>query len=513
MLNSKFPKLRQWLGKYGYLLAAFLVPLFVRSIPEVLSWPYPLGLDTLNVIPPIQSGWAFFSGPVGFLHITSMFYLFAILLYGLTHNVVFVLKFFGPVLLAVLCGMMFLYARKGLDWSNRKSLLVSILVATYFVALRDSWDLYRQTLGLIFLMAVLISLKSFSSPRKYYIAGAFMVLTVLSHELASVILFFVILIEAAQFLIKKSTKNAIYLIGSAAAAGALFLFQRVTLTTGAYSIPSSSVASGPSVALALLMAGLLVYCYVIILPLVFVGLVGFKVSAMHYWALLCLGIVLLEMVNPNLPLYFWNRWVILLVYPLLFFAAQGFDNIWKFWSSHKGKIRRLVPKVFAITYLVLLLTLSGFYLAASPENQIFFFSKDNPYLTFIPSSMLQNTLPIADNPALVKCFEWVNNNTAEDSAVVMHYALYDLAVIYVNNRLVIPVYQGSSMLAYIQNETTLVDGMVAAARVALNNGHGAAYTVWWVSGKGWYGIPSLPAEFREVFQSGNMAVYLYDPSV
>ena len=27
-------------------LLAFLVPLLVRTIPEVLSWPYPLGFDT-----------------------------------------------------------------------------------------------------------------------------------------------------------------------------------------------------------------------------------------------------------------------------------------------------------------------------------------------------------------------------------------------------------------------------------------------------------------------------------
>ena len=126
--------------------------------------------------------------------------------------------------------------------------------------------------------------------------------------------------------------------------------------------------------------------------------------------------------------------------------------------------------------------------------------------------MLQNTLPINDNPALVKCFEWINNNTSEDSAVVIHYALYDLAAIYISNRAVISVTQGS-MWAYIQNETSLVDGIVAAARVTLNNGPGAVYTVWWVSGKGWYGISTLPSDFKEVYRSGEMAVYLFDPTV
>ena len=167
MLNSKLSKLRQWLTKHGYLLAAFFVPLMVRSIPEILSWPYPLGLDTLTLMPTIQQAWVFTLSPVGFLQNTNLFLLLATLLNGLFHNVITVTKILGPLLLAALSFVMYLYARKGLCWSSRKSLLVSILVATYFVSLRDSWDLYRQTLGLVFLMAALISLKSFKSPRRY----------------------------------------------------------------------------------------------------------------------------------------------------------------------------------------------------------------------------------------------------------------------------------------------------------------------------------------------------------
>jgi hypothetical protein len=512
-LNSRFVQLQQWLGKYGYLLAAFFVPLAVRSIPEILSVPYPLGLDTLGGFHLIQSGWVFSLGSVGFFNTTSMFYLFAGVLYAATHDVIFVTKFFGPVLLAGLCSMMFIYSKKGLGWGNWKSLLVSVLVATYFVSLRNSWDLYRQTLGLIFLMATLVSLKSFRSPRKYYIASVFTVLTVLSHELAAVILFLIILFEAAQLLVKKSTRDSFYLIGSTVLAATVFLFQRVTLSTLNIGIPDSGVASGPSVSLALFMTGLLVYCYIIILPLVFVGLVGFKVSIMHCWALLCVGIVLLEMVNPNLPLYFWNRWVYLLVYPLLFFTVHGLDNLWKFWSSHKSKIRRLVPKGFAITYFVLLLTLSWYYLAVGPENQIPFFSEDSGYLAFIPSSMLQNTLPISDNPSLVQCFNWINNNTSANSVVVIHIALRYLADFYVRSRLIVPVDQGSSMWAYLQNESSLEYGMIDAAKLALANGHSSVYTVWWISGKGWYGISTLPSDFREVYRTGEMAVYLFKSTI
>lgn len=511
-----FDKFMPFLRRNVWLFAAFLIPLAIRSVPEFLSWPYPLGLDTLNMVPFIQSNAVFSNGILGFLHSTSMFYLFSTPLYDFTGNIVLVLKFFGPVLLAVLCGILFVYAKEALNWANWKSLLVSILVATYYVALRDSWDLYRQTLGLIFLVATLISLAYLRSPSKYYVAGAFMVLTVLSHELASVILFFIILIELAKLFIKKPVGEAAYLFGSAVCAGGVFLFQRVSLSTtnfGDFTVPGIYVASGPSVSLALFMAGLLVYCYALILPLVLAGLVGFKPSPIHYWAFLCVGVVVMLMVNPNLPLYFWNRWVYLLVYPLLFLAVNGLDNIWRFWSNHKSVIKRWAPKVFVAVYLALLLSLSGFYLAEAPSRQIPFFGSVNAYLAFIPSSMLQNTISISDNPSLVQCFNWINANTATDSAVVVHYSLQDLADIYVKNRVIMPVNQGQSMWNYLNNESALAGGMVHAAQTAINSGNSSAYTVWWVNGKGWYNIPSLPSSFQKIYGSGDMAVYVYNATV
>ena len=94
-----------------------------------------------------------------------------------------------------------------------------------------------------------------------------------------------------------------------------------------------------------------------------------------------------------------------------------------------------------------------------------------------------------------------------------HYALYDLAVLYMPNRLIVPVLQGPSMYADIQNETTLATQMLSTANKYSAGGHIKVYTVWWISGEGWYGIRSLPSDFKEVYQSGKMAAYLYNPGV
>jgi hypothetical protein len=224
--------------------------------------------------------------------------------------------------------------------------------------------------------------------------------------------------------------------------------------------------------------------------------------------LLCIAIPFIEMVFTTSPLFYWYRWVLLLVYPLMFFAVRGLDRLWNFWSRHKNKIKSSVPKVFAIVYIAFLLVMSGAYLLATPQNQISYFLKDNNYLAFIPSCMDQNSLPISDNPSLVKCFEWINNNN-EDSTVVMNSQLYYYAVICLN-KITVTSLQEPNVASNSKTETTLSQQMVADANTALADGNSTVYTVWWVKGEGWYAISALPTKFTEVYRSGDMAVYVFN---
>ncbi len=506
------------LGKFSSLLRrnvwallAFFVPLALRCVPEVLSWPYPLGLDTLRYIPVIESGSVLLSGPLVFVQ-SQLFYTLATLAYWIFGNPVVIIKVLGPLLMGSVAAVMFLFARRGLGWGSFKSFLVALLVGTYFVSLRNSWDLYAQSLALIFFFATLIFLKASNSPRRYIFAFVFMLMTVLSHQLISVILFFVLGLEAVRYLVKKSRRDFVFSFISLGLAGGLFFFRLYSFRIGSLFIPTASAGPQTSFAIALNMTGLLVYCYFLIIPLAAIGFTSLKSWVLRLWVIWCLGAIVLLMFFPNLPLYYWQRWVYLLVYPLLFFAVEGFDKLWHFWFTHKNKIKRLAPKAFALTYVALLLVLSGFYLAASPKNQISLFSTDNHYLAFIPSSMVQNTLPISDNPDLVECINWINNNAVNNSVIISHYALYDLTVLYGHDRLVIPVRQSPSLWVHLQNETTLVDGMIEASRIALAAGNSTVYTVWWINGDGWYKISALPSYFTEVYRSDRMAVYAVNAS-
>lgn len=509
-MNKHLASTLTFLTQHKYLLTAFSLAIVIRSIPEALSWPYPLGVDNPNIIPLIRDNWAFSSGITAFFQRTSLFYVVAAGFNGVLSDPVITIKVLGPLLLGILAAVMFLFARKGLGWSNRKALLVAILVSTYFVSLRISWDLYRQTFGLIFLMATLITLKTFKSPRKYYIAGAFVLLTVLSHELITVIMFFILGLEAITYLLKRSRKDFLYVLAVLALPVALFYFQRYSFTAGTVIVPTVNVALEPSFGLTIQVFELFIYSYALLLPVVLLGLRGLKDSSLRYWAILCVGLPLLTIIAPSMSLSYWNRWVYLLVYPLLFFAANGFDKLWNLSFKLKNKLVRYTPKIGAIALFLCILVLSSFYLTTTPENASPFFSTYNPSISYIPSSMLQNTISISDNPSLVNCLNWLSDNTNPNSSIIVHYSFLDLLKIYAPNRHLIPVGLETYTLISPHNETIFADSMVEAAKQASAGGNNSVYTVWWSSGSGWYGIQSLPMQFKAIHQDGRIAIYIFD---
>jgi hypothetical protein len=508
-VKSGFGKLTLLITRYRFALAAFLIPLGVRAVPEVLSWSYPIGFDTVVYIYTLQNGWSAASlGMVNFLHGTNLFFFLSSLGYELTGNAFVLMKILGPLLLATLAFSMYLYARRGLKWNNWKSLLVAVLVATYFVSLRNSWDMYRQMLGLIFLMAALISLKSSRASVKYVLASVFMCLTVLSHELAAVVLLFYLVVAGVRLLWNRSGRNLMFLCMSAVLPVALFFFQRVSLKTGAVGLPATSVAAEPSVSLALYVGGSLLYCYVFILPLVLYGVGGLKDLALRSWAVLGLGIIVLELFDPNLPFYLWFRWVVLLVYPLLFFAAEGTDRLWHL-ASFRGRFARLKPKRVVAAFLAVIFILSAFYVSTTPEYACPYFGVANPYLTVIPSSMLQNSISIADNPSTVDCFNWVAQHANNNSVIIAHDAFYYLASVYLPDQQIMFFGTDTSLWSDNPNGLVTADKMASAAQTAYSGGQ-EVYTFWWCNGKGWYNIESLPSCFEVVYVSGNMAVFVYE---
>src|SRR4030042_4595530 len=77
-------------------LAAFLIALFIRAVPEVLAGPYPIGLDTLRYVRAIVEGWALQLDPLEVLRSTRLFYVMATAIPGFSGgDTFFFVEFFG----------------------------------------------------------------------------------------------------------------------------------------------------------------------------------------------------------------------------------------------------------------------------------------------------------------------------------------------------------------------------------------------------------------------------------
>src|SRR2546426_7568091 len=65
MFSFDRKKIRETLGvlgrvvrSYRFALAAFIIPVFIRAIPEILVGPYPVGWDTIAFYVPNTLDWA-----------------------------------------------------------------------------------------------------------------------------------------------------------------------------------------------------------------------------------------------------------------------------------------------------------------------------------------------------------------------------------------------------------------------------------------------------------------------
>jgi len=128
---------------------------------------------------------------------TRLLHLLALAVNRLLNDPILTVKILGPMLYAFLGLRMYVFARKTLGWSPRKSFLLVLICSIYFVSLRISWEMYRQMLGTIFLF---LSLTAYHTSRSKVLplTAVLSVLMALSHEIAAVILLMMLLADGVR---------------------------------------------------------------------------------------------------------------------------------------------------------------------------------------------------------------------------------------------------------------------------------------------------------------------------
>jgi hypothetical protein len=505
------------------LLLAFGFGCLIRSIPELLAYPHPIGFDT------IYYGWRISEGVV-WTHWSSMFSSW--LLYGLlvpVHQAVTVepfllLKVTMPLLFGVNVGGVYYLATRGLGWSVRKGLFTAGLFSFQMGILGISWHFYRNMLGLgIALFAVPWILRDRLDWPGLAVFGGLSVLAVFSHEYAAVLLLGSVAAVAAARWSAGRKRDAVKVLGAAAPAIAVFVGSlvlqacpvyraaepnvlRAYQAQGYYSGPlffmvnylgiADTVQSYPTyLHLAASVGSLFLLLYAALLPLALIGF--FRNRVVDAWTVLlsvgafgCLAV-------PFFAVNYWSRWMLMLVVPVTFYAANGFVKVLRSARPVAASVRRvggLRVSWRAAQGLVLVSVTCGLVFMTSPM----FFDQFGVYalpttVNYVPSTMLSNAVPLCDVEGVVAAFRWVDAAMDDASSCLAHDALFYWARYSLDGAHTVVFFKGD---------------VWAAVRVAAAQGFTRCWLVWWNTDIGWYGF-RVPAEFVEVYRADRISVYAF----
>src|SRR5256712_4848334 len=300
MLNSdreKIAKISDRLGRtvrsYRFALAAFLIPLFIRSIPEILVGPYPIGWDTIAFYVPTTLDWA--AGKTGWVTVLGtapLMYMLSIPAYLLTRvNPVWIFKIMGPILYGSMIWALFRFIRTGLKWPEKQALGGALLTSLYFVTLRISWDLYRNMLGLTFILLSLPLIDDMKGPRKQVLLSVLIVLAVAADQLTGVMALVLVGARALMGLTGYQRKEIAGKVKVASPGTVLF----IATTYAGLIVPGIGLVSQqtpiPTFTSASLSLGFLGYAYLALIPLALLGLRGVRNIELRTWSVFCIAIV------------------------------------------------------------------------------------------------------------------------------------------------------------------------------------------------------------------------------
>jgi hypothetical protein len=383
-----------------------------------------------------------------------------------------------------------------LSWSPKKSLLVVLFATLYFVALRVSWDMLRSELGTVFLFVTLIFLKkngwSFRSGISLSLA---MVSVVFAHQLIAVIMFAIVIATILRTYLDKKMVELRRLIVCSAPAVFLF-FSIIYINYFVYSSPIlgfsdkysrgfEALVTASHTDLVLNTLGFLAFCYLPLVPLLVFGARRFKSNIqLKAWIIWIFIPLLLVIISPTaffvggvLP----YRWILLLTYPLAFYAVEGIGAIkWNWYKAGVG----FILAILSVGFLVLPNSAAlGYY---------------NSFPTYVPKSMLQNTLQLSDCQDTVNALLWARNNMPINGYLLVHEAFYGWATLTLDSNRLIPYF--------------FANPAEEANKLQESNPSNPLYLIWWVNGSGWYEQPTIPEPFSVVYSSGNIAIYKYSTS-
>jgi len=346
--------------------------------------------------------------------------------------------------------------------------------------MRISWDAYQAELGLaLFLLAE--SIRFPASAKSALGRVSLLSLAVLSNQLVGVLVVGTQLATLVNPSIRKNSRLFSFQFSPIA------LFLLILYATMQTALAPGLSIVGPGANLSILTTNLsfLLYAYIFVVPLALFGIKLRERSVFVPWTIAC-GIGLALSVMPGHVFQdIGYRWVLLLSLPLLFLAYEGYSRLRvssAFTTRNWGDVLRVIVIVSlsssAISYAILPAQSALTLYTVFPE--------------YVPTSMVQSSLPLSDYPNVVSAMVWVDSHLDSNSVLITQQAFYGWA------------------RSYLSPDKQVVNSFLGSPTSAIEQtgSYTHVLTVWWVEGAGWF-QGSFLVGAKPLVRFGDLAVYEY----
>jgi hypothetical protein len=473
-----------------YLLASFLVPTLVRAIPEVVSFPWPIGYDTVYLYAPLIHVFQIYGFFPGLFYCIYMKYYslpFYIIIGGLgilsQADPFLILKVVAPFLCGFLGFSIFYFCSHFLGWGDEKSLFCTILSTVYFVSLGLSFGFFRNILSLGFFFLAVSETKNLNKWKNTALFSLLSFMCAFSHEVVTLILLFVMIYIILAWIYDrwrgKSTVSMRGLVGPSLSV--LFCVLFTLLYMGNFGLYSSggllnnklsilvdytswkwedvgfyptTIDLGHHILLFFL------FCYAPLLPFVLWGY--FKCRPLDAMSLLLLGASFMPLVLPHSALPYWWRWMIILVFPFTVYTSNALfpsegETIVRKWLENvfyylekRYSSQNPTSKILGVRFsrrriflaFVVLVSVLSFTFMVFPYEHPFPYYSNTVIQLYFPPSMQANTFPISECDEAMLATIWLNWNMPQNSCLIAHEKLLGWARLNINFR---PIYSYSGV--------------------------------------------------------------------
>lgn len=493
-------------------LILFVVAAAIRIIPEIKAGVWPIGYDTFN---SYVADLASYHGPlINWLKSANILYFLFLPFKIIGIKPLIIMKIFGPLLYGLTAVTFYYFLRKFLEFLPVKAFVGGMLLIFQLGALRMSWDLFRNELGLIFLFLAIINLPKIKDNRQLIYFSLASILVVLSNQLVTVILGVVAGIYWLGLLKNKKYPEAWRLVIPGIIVALLFfmvinfpakslydshiIFTSESNYFGFYFYAYKKVMSYQQ--LAGLITTLFLLLFSVLLPLALYGFWLLRknviLTALTLWLLVG---TFSSLVFAGYGLIVWDRWLIMLVFPFVIYAVHGafyLGNLIggiKKWALKAPKLAWILAAIFWLGFLGLFIWrdipfLTASYIDAKPPLA------NDSINSYFPRTMVHNSVGIWKIQSTFDCVGWLNRHAENGSAII------------VDNR-----YRGLMMTGFDMDNRYLITNSWSETlqnrnlEIAKKGGHSPIYLIWNTS-------RSIDG-FDRVYASGETGVYVALPEV